>query len=67
MPANREPVITINGELLHSADAMTIRVAVESFSMDLSEEGHLGTDEHGEAMRKLYLQSIGRIRKSMYI
>ncbi len=55
-----EPKITINGKSLTEAQAMTIRVAVNSFSIDLQSNG-LGDDEHGKAMTKLYLERIKEI------
>lgn len=55
-----EPTITINGEQLSDGMAMTIRVAVESFDMDLLEG--LGDDDHGRTMTQLYRDNINRIR-----
>ncbi|KKM78456.1 hypothetical protein LCGC14_1359840 [marine sediment metagenome] len=61
----KESTITINGQTLSSAEAMTIRVAVESLSMSLVEEG-LGEDEMGLSLTKGYLNSIQHIRTKMY-
>ena len=60
-----EPVITMNGVPLTLAQAMTVRVAIEGFSMDLMNTG-LGDDEHGKTMVKLYMQRIEEIRRVMY-
>lgn len=57
----KEPTITINGAMLHPGEAMTIRVALESFAIDLTAKG-LGDDEHGKKMTAGYLASIDRIR-----
>lgn len=55
-----EPKIVINGKFLSDAQAMTVRVAVNSFSIDLQSNG-LGDDEHGKAMTKLYVERIQEI------
>ena len=56
-----EPTITINDRQLTDAQAMTIRVAIESFASDLSENG-LGDDETGKQTTKGYLNRIKEIR-----
>lgn len=56
----REPIIEVNGQLLDEGQAMTIRVAIESFAISLDRDG-LGDDAHGKAMCKLYLESINSI------
>jgi len=61
----KEPEIKINGFLLSSAEAMTVRVAVESLSMSLVHEG-LGEDEMGKKLTEGYLGSIRQIRTKMY-
>lgn len=61
-----EPDIVINGTRLTSAQAMTIRVALESFAMDMSRSHALGTDKHGIYMREAYLQRVAEIRKALY-
>jgi hypothetical protein len=64
---NEEPRITINGVTLTDADAMTIRVALETLAIDLgSSENGLGNDDHGRAMRSGYLAAIDRIRAAMF-
>jgi hypothetical protein len=60
-----EPTITINGKVLTSTQAMTIRVAIENFASDLRADG-LGNDEHGRTMTKLYLTRIDEIRKAIF-
>lgn len=55
-----EPVITVNGRTLSTAEAMTIRVSINSFGMDLQATG-LGDDEHGRTMTNGYLACIRSI------
>jgi hypothetical protein len=55
-----EPAFTINGTPLTVAQAMTIRVAIGAFAMDLRSTG-LGDDDHGAAMTKGYLAAIRHI------
>jgi hypothetical protein len=55
-----EPAITINGHTLTSAQAMTVRVAIESFAVDL--QAGLGDDEHGRTMTAAYKDRIREIR-----
>ena len=57
-----EPKIIINGHELSEAEAMTVRVAIGSFSMDLRENG-LGEDETGKVMTRGYLAAIREINK----
>ena len=49
----KEAKITINGIELNNAEAMTIRVAVSSFVIDL-QEGGLGDDATGKSLCKGY-------------
>jgi len=51
-----EPIITINGVTLHTGYAMTVRVALESFAIDLRDHG-LGNDEHGRHMTQAALET----------
>lgn len=60
-----EPNITINGKQLTIGQAMTIRVALESFCMSLWSEG-LGDDAHGKAMTEGYLARAAEIRALMF-
>ena len=59
-----EPAITINGHPLTVAQAMTIRVALGSFAMDLRTHG-LGDDGHGQAVTQGYLAAIRDIHLLM--
>lgn len=59
-----EPAITINGHALTKAEAMTLRVALQSFLMDLNEH-ELGNDEHGRAMKAGYMASARSINQKM--
>jgi len=61
----REPKITINGHMLTEAEALTVRVAIESFASHLDAEG-LGEDVHGVEMTRAYLERIAEIRLVMY-
>lgn len=65
MTAFNEPIIVINGEPMSTGAAMTLRVALESFAMDLGERG-LGKDDHGLRMTKGYLDQIRVIRIAMF-
>jgi uncharacterized protein (UPF0305 family) len=60
-----EPNITINGTMLTEGQTMTVRVAIEEFSMFLHER-RLGGDTHGETMTRNYLNRIEEIRQLMY-
>jgi hypothetical protein len=60
-----EPVIYINGIRLTDAQAMTLRVALESFAADTTPPDSLGRDRHGRAMRVGYLTAIEGIRRAM--
>jgi hypothetical protein len=57
-----EPNITINGYLLNSAQAMTVRVALQDMAMSLEANG-LGDDEHGRQMARLYTERIREINR----
>jgi len=59
-----EPIITINGHRLHTGQAMTVRVALESFAIDLQRDG-LGDDEHGRRLTQHYLAAIEAINAMM--
>ena len=61
----KEPNIIINGYILSEAEVMTVRVALETFSIDLS-EGSMGTDSHGLKMADRYQTNIGTIRTKMF-
>jgi len=55
-----EARITINGVELTIGQSMTLRVALQSFAMDLREKG-LGSDETGKAIAKGYLARISEM------
>ena len=55
-----EPIITINGHRLHTGQAMTVRVALQTFAIDLQRDG-LGDDAHGRRMTQHYLAAIEAI------
>lgn len=59
-----EPEIIINGVQLSTAQAMTLRVALGSFSQDLYNSG-LCEDDHGITMKLLYQTRIREINKIM--
>lgn len=66
-----EARITINGKTLTDAQAMTLRVALGLFLMDMNNENALGGDKSGEDIRKLYLEEgrqilrlIGEVRRT---
>lgn len=61
-----EPTIIINGHTLTPGQAMTVRVAIESFAMSLRETANpLGNDLHGKRMTDGYQKSIDEIRRAM--
>lgn len=59
-----EPIIAINGVVLSKAEAMTIRVAVGNFALDLN--NGLGDDETGIAITQGYKNQIRKINVLMY-
>lgn len=60
-----EPIETLNGVALSIGQAMTLRVALESFAMSLQTEG-LGDDESGRGLTKGYLDCIAQLRAIVY-
>jgi hypothetical protein len=56
-----EPIITINGVQLNTAQAMTMRVALTNFVIDLKEPDALGNDETGIAIRNGYRARLNEI------
>jgi len=66
MSTNDEPAIVINGVPLTTAQAMTVRVALGAFAMDLQSH-RLGGDDHGEAMTKGYLAAIYEVHQIMRV
>lgn len=65
MADSREPEIVINGRRLELREAMTLRVAVQSFAASLQDQDALGDDEHGRGMRAGYLAAIRGINICM--
>lgn len=59
-----EPIKTINGRTLTSSEAMTLRVAIESFALSLSTG--LGGDDIGKGICEGYLANIRRLRDIIY-
>lgn len=54
-----------NGVTLTYSQSMAVRVALESFSADLINNG-LGEDEIGKQITEGYLNNIREIRKALY-
>lgn len=61
----KEPEITVDGIELTDAQSMTLRVAINSFAMDLRHDG-LGDDAHGKRMTELYLERIKEINAIIF-
>lgn len=63
-----EARITINGIPLAEGEAMTVRLALEAFAMDLAGEvgETMAYDDLGKRMRASYQASITSIRRAMY-
>jgi len=59
-----EPVITVNGVTLSTAEAMTMRVALGSFLMSLQEG--LGDDETGKSITRGYKRCADNIHQFMF-
>lgn len=59
-----EPKIIINGKILNDAQAMTVRVALQCYAVDLKENG-LGEDWIGKSIAEGYLRRIGEINQIM--
>ena len=62
MNDNNEPDIIINGNICTISQAMTIRVALETFSMNLESQG-IKEDETWRKIRNNYLDRIREIHK----
>lgn len=62
-----EPHIIVNGVTLTSAQALTLRRALESFATDMAQPDAMGADEHGRKMAELYRARIHEIRAAMYV
>jgi hypothetical protein len=59
-----EPRISINGVVLTTAQAATVRVALESFASSLDKG--LGDDYHGREMVNHYRAAIDDIRRIIF-
>ncbi len=55
-----EPIITINGIVLTSGQAKTVRVSIDSFYLDLIENG-LGDDQMGMSICETYIENLEKI------
>jgi hypothetical protein len=62
MPLPPEPHMVINGVCLNSAEAMAVRVAIQSFLMELSEPKHI--KELG-LIGLLYKENLGHVNSYM--
>jgi len=60
-----EPTITVNGVTLSESQAMAMRVAITAHLDNMSNEGALGDDEVGEAIRKAYYARSAEIVRMM--
>jgi len=57
-----EPVVVINNEQLTDAQVVTLRVALNTFAIDLK-SGTLGEDEHGRRMTNAYLARLSEVMR----
>ena len=61
-----EPEIIINGNKLHAGQAMTVRVAINGFLMELNDKPNpLGDDKHGKIMTAAYIKRCHEINELM--
>lgn len=56
----------VNGHVLTPEQAMTARVAVESFAAMLAEGGALGSGNSAEALREFYKTQLAGIQLALY-
>lgn len=56
----QEPPVTINGEKLSTAQAMTVRVAIQTFDLSLAQTG-LGDDYTGRKIAEGYRRCVREI------
>lgn len=61
-----EPEITINGTTLSFGQAMTLRVAVGNFLIQVQDPDGLGDDEAGRSIAKGYKARLGEIAQLMH-
>jgi len=57
-----EPNIVVNGNKCSTAQSVTLRVALNHFSLFLQEEG-LGDDEIGKRITAGYLEAINEVQE----
>lgn len=60
-----EPSICINGKSLTEGEAMTVRVALTCYMLELQSRDALGSDEHGRAMVEAYKVNGVRVLAKM--
>ncbi len=60
-----ESLITINGVLLSEGQSLSVRVAIESFIIQLKIDG-LGNDDRGNQITKSYLERLGEIQELIH-
>lgn len=65
MAIGDEPHITVNGQPLTTAQAMTVRVALGTYLIDMNNQGALGTDRTGEDIRAGYLTAGAEVMRLM--
>lgn len=58
-----EAEIIINGTRLNTAQAMTVRVALTQFLIDMNPVDALGADTHGRFMRDAYRQNGSAVQQ----
>lgn len=64
--SSQEPRIVINGVELSSAAAMTVRVAIESFAVEMAQHNPLGADEVGRAIAAGYRLGVEEVRRAIF-
>ena len=60
-----EPVITINGRLLTSGQAMAVRVAISSFHQECRDPGHLGDDADARRLTEAYRDRLTEVLQAI--
>lgn len=65
MPDPTEPTITVNGVTLSVGQAMSVRVAIGSYLMEMSDPDALGKDDHGRAMARAYHDRLTEVCRLM--
>jgi len=62
---DKEAHIEINGVCLNGGQSMAVRIAVQSFFMEMEYSG-LGKDEHGIMLADLYKRRLGEVADLIY-